>query len=316
MRNFGRFFLTFVLCGFCFGSFAAAKSPRIGIVWMGQSEMTERVQAAFTEKLHEMVPDAEIEFQHVEGITDFESVAAVVRRYEREKDGILLLRSNGAEWLSRNRTTIPTFIGSTNNPETIGAVKNMAQPEGNVTGVTYYLPHETQFVIFEQLLPKMDSVLLLLQKGHASTQVDREGTKAACAKRNIDYFETVCATPQDGIDAINLYKDKVSAIIIGTNNVNVENGANIVRAAGNIPVLAYTDKPVEAGALAGYVPDDAKRGRMLAESVYDVLVKKKPIREVPVKMDPDPKFLLNKAAVENLKIDIPYTVLKYAHFVQ
>ncbi len=298
------------------GSVAFAAPLKIGITWMGQSSMAERIQAAFTQQIKQWVPKVDIEFQHVEGLEDFDAITRIVRRYEKEKHGIVLLRSNGAKWLSQNKVTIPTFIGAANNPKAIGAVKNMDAPEGMVTGVTYYLPHEVQFQIFEKLLPKMKSVLLLLQKGHASTDVDREGTKAVCEKRGIEYHEKVCQIEADSIAAVNAFKDRVSAIIIGTNSINLDNSKAIVAAAGKTPVLAYTDKPVKSGALAGYVPDDAKRGQLLAESVYQVLVEKTPIAEVPVKTDPDPRFLLNSQAAQKLGLTIPYSVLRHARILE
>jgi putative ABC transport system substrate-binding protein len=293
----------------------SATPLEIGIVWMGESSMTERIEAAFIEEIQKMVPDVDIEKQHVADIRDFAGIETIVRRYEKEKDGIVLLRSNGAKWLSENRTRIPTFIGATNNPEAIGAVKNMDQPEGNVTGVTYYLPHEIQFQIFETLLPQMKSILILLQKGHASTEVDRSGTRAACKKRNIAYNEVAAETIEDSLRAVKSQKEKVSAIIIGTNNINLDQADKIIAAAGDTPVLAYTDKAVKLGALAGYTPNDQKRGKMLAESVYEVLVNKTPISQVPVKTDPDPRFLLNAKAAERYNIDIPYTILNAATII-
>lgn len=306
------FSVALLLCA----SLAGAAPLKIGITWMGQSSMAERIQAAFTQTIQKRVPKVDIEFQHVKGLEDFDAITRIVRRYEKEKDGIVLLRSNGAKWLSQNPVSIPTFIGATNNPKAIGAVKNMDAPQGMITGVTYYLPHEVQFQIFEKLLPKMESVLLLLQKGHASTAVDRKGTRAACEKRGLAYHEKVCESEADSIDAVNGFKKKVSAIIIGTNSINLDNSQAIVAAAGKTPVLAYTDKAVKNGALAGYVPDDAKRGQLLAESVYQVLVEKKPIAQVPVKTDPDPRFLLNSQAAEKLGLTIPYSVLRHARILE
>ncbi len=294
------------------GTTGRADALDLGVVWMGESSMTERIEAAFREEIRRLVPDVKIEKEHVAGMEDFAGLEKVVRRFEKEKDGIVLLRSNGSKWLSENKTTIPTFIGATNNPAAIGAVRNMAAPEGNVTGVTYYLPHEIQFEIFRQILPEMDSILLLLQKGHASTGVDRAGTQAVCQRMGIAYNEVVSASAEDSIEAVKAGEGKVSAVVIGTNNINLDNSAAIVEAAGDIPVLSYTDKAVKQGALAGYVPDDKKRGRMLAQSAYDVLVKGTPIREVPVKTDPDPKFLLNGKTAQRLGIAIPFSILKIA----
>jgi len=288
----------------------------IGIVWMGESSMTQRIEKGFIEEFKKMAPDADIEKQHIEGIQDYESFEKVVRRYEKEKDGMLLLRSNGSKWLSENKTHIPTFIGATNNPAVIGSVKNLTEPEGNVTGVTYYLPHENQFEVFKMLIPNLKSVLLLLQKGHASTIVDRKGTQEACRKLNIKYYEVESESIEDSISAIEKLRGNISAVIIGTNNINVERTPLIIEAAQNLPVLAYTDKPVKNGALAGLAPNDRKRAKLLAESVYDVLIKGKPIKAVPVKTDPNPKFLLNPKVAERLQVQLTYELLRYATILE
>lgn len=313
MLKIGRIvFLINVLALLISGAATSSHAIKIGIVWMGPSSMTERIQAGFIEDLKKMVPDADIETQHVEGIQDYESFEKIVRRFEKEKDGMLLLRSNSSQWLSENKTSIPTFIGATNNPAVIGSVKNLAEPEGNVTGVTYYLPHETQFEVFKMLIPNLKSILLLLQKGHASTIVDRQGTVEACRNLKIEYNEVESAKIEESVKMIEEMRDRVSAIIIGTNNINVDGADVILKAAKDLPVFAYSDKPVKNGALAGLVTNDRKRATLLAESVYDVLVNGKPIKQVPVKTDPEPKFLVNATTAERLKVEITPELLRYA----
>ena len=74
-------------------------------------------------------------------------------------------------------------------------------------------------------------------------------------------------------------RGKTSAFIIGNNNLNVTIAKDIIAAAQNVPVLSYSKLPVEDGALGGFVADDIKLGRMLAESIYDVVVKGKPVKD-------------------------------------
>jgi len=203
---------------------------------------------------------------------------------------------------------IPTFIGGCNNPNELGAVKNLQATEGNITGVTYYLPVESQFEVFKAIIPDMKSVLLLLGKNNPSAVVDQAGTKAVCEKLGITYNEKLCDTREDAIAAVNEFKGKVSVIIIGNQALHIDNAENIVKAAGTTPVLSYSSKPVKAGALGGFVDDDKKLGYMLAESVVAVLKNGKAIKAVPVKVDPAPKFYVNSRTAEKLKIEIPFTI--------
>lgn len=198
----------------------------------------------------------------------------------------------------------------------LGVLKNMQAPEGRITGVTYALPVETQFEIFKAILPNLKSLLLLLEEGHPSNTINQEETKAICSTMGIRYHDKICSSTQDAVAAVAEFKGKVSAILLGSNRLVYDNAPNIVSAAGKVPVLSYLPKPVEAGALGGFLADDIKLGRMLAESVADVLIKGKAVRDVPVKADPDPIFTVNVRTAEKLGIEIPFHILKKARVIE
>ncbi len=292
----------------------AVCATEIGVAWAGKSGMANRVSDGFEQGMKELAPDIKIEYQKELGAID--DLAQVAKKWEKEKNGMVLIRSNAAEWLAKNPATIPTFIGGCNNPAELGAVKNLQAPEGNITGVTYFLPVDSQFEIFRAILPDMKSVLLLLGKNNPSAVVDQAGTKAVCEKLGIAYNEKLCDTKEDAIAGVNEFKGKVSVIIIGNQALHIDNAENIVKAAGNTPVFSYSSKPVSSGALGGFVADDKKLGYMLAESVVAVLKNGKAIKDVAVKVDPEPKFYINAKTAEALKIEIPFTILETATVIQ
>jgi len=78
------------------------------------------------------------------------------------------------------------------------------------------------------------------------------------------------------------------------------------------PMFSYADKPVKSGAVAGIAADDIKLGAMLAESVVDVMVRDKPIAQVPVKLDPQPKLTVNDGMMRSLGFNFPEAILKEA----
>ena len=309
-----RFWVSLVVSMLMLGGVTAANGADIGVAWAGKSGMANRVTAGFEQGMKELAPDIKIEYQKDLGSVD--ELAVVAAKWEKEKNGMVLLRSNAAKWLGQNPPAIPTFIGGCNNPNQLGAVKNLQAPEGNITGVTYYLPVDSQFEIFQAIIPDLKSVLLILGKNNPSAVVDQAATKAVCEKLGIKYTEKLCETMEDTIKAVDEYKGKVSVIIIGNQALGIDNAENIVKAAGNTPVLSYSSKPVKAGALGGFVADDKKLGYMLAESVVAVLKDGKGIKEVAVKVDPEPKFYINAKTAEALKIEIPFTILETATVIQ
>ena len=288
-------------------------AAQVGVAWVGKSSMTLRVVKGFEKGMADLSPDIKLEYhRELESMDQLSSLAA---KWEKEKDGMVLLRSNAAEWLAKNPPSIPTFIGGCNNPEELGAVKEMGKPDGQITGVTYYLSVSSQFEIFTAILPGMKSVLLLLEKNHPSSRIDQENTRKVTEKLGIAYNEKFCASAEDVVAAVNAYKDKVSAIIVGNEALTMDNTEAIVKAAGKTPVLSYSSKPVKSGALGGFAADDEKLGYMLAESVIEIIKKGKTVKEVPVKVDPKPVFFINTKTAQNIGIEIPYSILSCATII-
>lgn len=291
-----------------------AQDVEIGIAWLKSSSMADRVMAGLEKSLKELGPQIKIEYQKEVG--DEETYVNVIKRFQSEKDGMVLLRSTGAEYLAKNPPSIPTFIGACNDPKQLGAINDLAAPEGNITGVTYALKIEAQFEVFSAVLPKIKSILLLMEEGHPGTKIDQEQTKSICKKLKIDYSEKICKTKEDIIQAVKNVDPDISAIIIGSEALIMDNTKDIAANAGNIPLLAYSTKPVKDGALCGLAADDNKLGIMLGESIVDVLVNGKQIKDVPVKFDQKPQISINIKAAEKLGLEIPYSILEGAIIIE
>jgi putative ABC transport system substrate-binding protein len=314
MKKFS-FVLVFSLVAFLFSSVAVfAADLELGVAWFGKSGMAKRVLQGLEQGFADLGVKTKLDLQ--KELASIDDLAKVTKDFQSKYKGQVILRSNAAKWLGKNPPAIPTFIGACNHPGSLGAVKNLKAPEGNVTGVTYFLPVETEFEVFKAVLPELKSVLLLLEKGHAGSPIDREGTKETCAKLGIAYNEAVVSSVDEAVAAAKANSGKVSAIIIGTQAMLLDNADKVVAVAGNTPVLSYSNKPVQLGALAGFAADDFRLGKMLAESVVEVLIKGKGIKDVAVKFDPKPNFFVNAKMVEKLGLEIPYEILESAKVIE
>lgn len=303
-----------VMSTFMFFSVDAVLAINIGVTWTKKSDMASRISKGLVERLKELDPAINVEMKNE--LASNEDMEAVVSEFDKTKDGIVILRSNGAEWLASHPTKVPAFIGGCNHPATLGTIKNVKAPEGNVTGVSYYIPVNKQFEIFTAIMPELKSVLLLLEAGHPVSDLEYDDTKEVCDKLGIDFKAVRSKSFEDSIAAVKSNLGKTSAFIIGNNNLNVNHAEEIVAAAQNTPVLSYNKLPVEKGALGGFVADDEKLGRMLAETVVDVVKKGKSIKDTPVKFDTDPLFFLNQKTATRLNIEVPYDVLQFATLIE
>ena len=116
---------------------------------------------------------------------------------------------------------------------------------------------------------------------------------------------------------ISLWYAQLDFIIIN-NRLVMDNITNLLPILNQTktPTFSFADAPVKSGAVAGVAADDVKLGELLAESVVDVVIKRRPISQVPVKMDPDPQISINESMMKNLGLKFPDAILKKATFVQ
>jgi putative ABC transport system substrate-binding protein len=274
--------------------------------------MADRVTQGMVDTLKTIAPQIEVEIQP--NLKDIGALGEVFKRYQTDKKAVVLLRSTGAKFYQQNKTAIPGFFGACNDPVELGILKNSEVPEGNITGVTYAIPYQTQFETFMSVLPKSTNVLLIVETGHPSSSLNQAGTKAACAKMGLQYLEKSCQTKEEVLATAKEFESRVSFILLGSQALLIDNGGALAQTV-KVPVLSYTEKPVTDGALCGLVANDAVLGKLLAESIVDVLVKGKAIKEVPVKLDPKPQLLINEDAAKRLEVEIPFDILQVSKMI-
>ena len=293
----------------------SAAEKNVGVLWIGESGMATRVSKGLVVRLKEQAPDIHLEFK-----MELESEAKAVPIYEawqESKDAIVFLRSTGAEYMGKHPPKIPGFIGGCSNPVVLGAVQNMEAPEGNITGVTYYINARKKIELFKQLLPNMKSLGLIVEKGHPSAPIDQEETKSACEALGIEYHDAVCASENEVLKSAKTFSQSADLIILGSQAMINAQARRVAGIVGNTPIAAYIYSSIQGiGSLCGLAANDEKLGGMLADSVISVVKEGKAINDVPVKVDPEPKFLLNMTMVEKLGLIVPEEIQEKAQLVE
>ncbi|MBI4961674.1 MAG: hypothetical protein HY913_00200 [Desulfomonile tiedjei] len=288
-----------------------AQAKEIAVIWDTKSAMVTNVTMGFLPALRSLAPDLKVTLYRE--LKDMEEAKRVFHEEELKVDGIVFLRSSGAEYLAKVQPKVPCFVGASNNPKELGVIQNLNAPEGKVTGVTYFIPYERRFEIIMSLFPNIKSVALLVEKGHPSGPIEQAGTQQQCRLLGLNYSEVVASNLDELVQGARKL-GKVDLIIIANTRVVMDNITSLLPIfnATKTPMFSFADKPVKSGAVAGIAADDFKLGAMLAESVVDVLIKGKPISQVPVKMDPQPKLTINEAMMTGLGLKFPDEILKAA----
>lgn len=286
----------------------------VGVTWKGASGMTDRVMSGFKERMAAAAPDIVLDIRGP--LEDKAALQAAVEEFDATKDAMVVLRSNGSLLLADHPTTIPTLIGGGNHPPSLGVVQNMDAPEGNITGVTYFIPHEVPLQSFMTILPDATSMLLIVQTDHSGAPIEETGTLKACESLGLQCDVAKVMTVDEMRDAITAGVGTYSAFLLSNTRLTIDNGAVAVEAAGDTPVFTFTGKPVKEGVLAGYVADDHKLGRMLADLLIQVVVDKTPIADIPVGIDDSPILYLNMTTAQRLGVEIPFQMLSTATVIE
>ena len=157
------------------GAGTADAAKYVAIIWEGKSEMTNRTAMGFLAKVRTLAPDLEV--KQYRQLKNMQEAEEAFRESEKTMDGIVFLRSSGAQFLAKNDPKVPSFVGGCNNPAELGVVKNLNAPEGKITGVTYFIPYEKRFEIIKSLFPSASRVGILVEQGHPSGLIDAQGTR-------------------------------------------------------------------------------------------------------------------------------------------
>lgn len=289
------------------------RQPQLGIAWQGESHMQDRVTAGLAEVLATEAPEIEIEWRRA--LPSLLALDQAALDFQETKDAMILLRSTGASYLADHPPTIPAFIGGCNDPVFLGAVSNLEQPGGLITGVTYFLSHHDVIKTFAKVMP-LESILMIYQIDHPGGAIDRIRVRAACEDFGIEYHEEGCRTHDYRQAIIRRYAGTVSAILLINNSVVSDYPESAVAAAGDTPILGYTREIVEGGALAALAADDTKLGRILGQSVIKVLIEGENPGAIPVRTDDQPILFINMDSAVRLGIEVRQPVLKTAVIIR
>ncbi len=283
-------------------------AQKVGVLWVGKSGMTTDVTTAFNDKLLKMAP--KIEINYAKELPSMDSAKVVFHQFMEEMDGVVFLRSSGADFLSQQKMTKPGFIGGCNNPVSLKVVNSLStSPNKNITGVTYYIKTAYQFMLFKMAFKEIKSVCLILEKDHPGTLIDKYSTEMICSKSKIKYNEIIASNVDDIKAQIEKVKDKVDIFIIGSEALCMDNAQIISDHSFPKPAVAYSKTAVKHGALLAYSANDKKLGELLAKSVFDVLVKGKKVSQVPIKTDTKPKVFVNIDTMKKLNLVLPKSVI-------
>ena len=301
------------------GAQQPARIHRIGILSpVSESFFAGRVEV-FRHRLRQLGYVGEknivIEYRYTEGKR--ERLPDLAAELVRLKVDIIVTIGPGPALAAKEASgTIPLVFAGAGDPVGIGLVSSLAQPGGNITGLSLMAPDldGKRLELLKEAVPKVARVAFVWESGGTRGSrplTDMEAAAKALGLkllslgvRSLDDFEGAFARAK---------KDRAQALITTTAPlINTQRRQVLDFAAKNrLPTIYHYSEFVEAGGLISYGPDNTDIWRRAADFVDKILKGAKPA-DLPVQQATKLELAINLKAAKQIGVTIPPNVLARA----
>jgi putative ABC transport system substrate-binding protein len=250
-----------------------------------------------------------IEYRSGEGrIERFPDLAVELVRL---KVDVLVTRGTPAALAAKNvTTTIPIVMAAIGEPVGTGVVGSLAQPGGNVTGLSAFVNElaAKRIEIMREIVPKISRMAMIDNMGNASVPAAWDETKKATLAFGIQPLLYDVREPGDigaAFDAA--VAQHVDAITVGNDSVFITRRLRVVELAAkhHLPAIYATREFVDAGGFLSYAahyPDLYRRAASYVEKIF----KGAKAGDLPVEQPTKLELVINIKTAKALGLDVPF----------
>ena len=292
-----------------------ARIHRIGILSPVSGSFFSAREEALRQRLRELGyvegKNIVIEYRYAEGKR--ERLPDLVAELVRLKVDIIVTTGPDATLAAKKASaTIPIVFTAASDPLGTGLVSSLAQPGGNITGLSLMAPDldGKRLELLKEAVPKVARVAFLWQPGGRRNLPLTKMEAAAKALglkllslevRSLDDFKSAFARAK---------REGAQALITTTGGlINTQQRRVLDFAAKNrLPAIYHYSEFVEAGGLMSYAPSYTDLYRRAADFVDKILKGTKPA-DIPVEQPTKFEFVVNLKAAKQIGITVAPNVL-------
>ncbi len=293
----------------------ADKLPTIGFLGADSTAFAPWT-AAFVARLSELgwIEGKTIatEYRWSQGRT--ERYAEIAAEFVRLKVDVIVTVGSAVPTIKQATTVIPIVFAVGIDPLGSGLVASLAQPGGNVTGLSIqadeFAGKRLEFA--RELVPRLHRLAIMFNIGNAQPVLEMGETQAAARMLGIEVAPLVIQRAEDITPAFQGLKTRADALYVAVDQLMVANRASILTSAlgARLPTIFSTGDFVKAGALMSYGPSYTERFRRAADYVDKILHGAKP-GDLPVEQPTKFELVINLTTAEALGLDVPPTLLAH-----
>jgi putative ABC transport system substrate-binding protein len=243
-----------------------------------------------------------------------ERLAALAKEFVRQKVDIIVAIGTPATAAARGVTTsVPIVMSGAADPIAAGFVRNLARPDGNVTGTSLILTETAgkRLQLLKEVTPRLTQAAVLHVGGQTPGGSQLHELRAAAARLGVELQDFVYR----GLDALPTQFAEIRArraeslIVIAAHTID-EARAPIAQLAirHRLPTACTFREYVEAGGLMSYGPNLGAVHRRAAYYVDRLLRGAKPT-DLPIEQASTFELVINLKTAKALGITVPHSLL-------
>ena len=312
--------ITLIAGGVTWPLVAQGQQPANTIGFLGASTRSAESQwiAAFVQRLRELGwidgRNIVIEYRWAEGHD--ERFAEIAAEFVRLKVGVIVTWGTPTAIAAKQATSvIPIVVAAMGNPVGAGIVASLAQPGGNVTGLSGMVSDlaSKRLELLREVVPSLRRLAVLANIGNPAVVLELREVQSAAGALGLEAVTPEIRQSKDIVAAFKVLKSGVDALYVCTEPVVFTNviPINILAAAARIPTMHARREYVEAGALMSYGVNFPDMFRRAGDYVDKILRGAKP-GDLPVEQATKFELVINLITAQALGLDVPLSLLARA----
>ena len=280
-----------------------------------EANLVEPFRAGLRHLGYEEGRNLTIEYRWAEG--NYERFPLLVAELIASKVDVIVTAGTPAALAVKEASrAIPLVMVAVGDPIGTGLVKSLAQPGGNITGLSSIAPEleGKRLELLREIIPKLARVAVLWNPANPFHNASLRQAQSAAKQLMMDVQSVPIRTREElDIAFVSILKGHPEALLVLADRVFLHNRTLLMDFAANnrLPgVYAYREL-VEAGGLMSFGPSYADMHRRAATFVDKILKGAKPA-DLPVEQPTKFELLINLEAAKALGLTVPPSLLARA----
>jgi len=254
-----------------------------------------------------------IEVRWAEG--RFERFAEIAAEFVRLKVDVIVTAGPPVFAAKQATSVIPIVFATVADPLSTGLVASLAQPGGNITGLSLTSPELAgkRLELLREAIPGLRQLAIIANADYPPSMRELDEVETAARPLGIETIALKIRQAADIAPAFQALKGRAQALYVIGESLTVTNQVRIrsFALAARLPTMEPNREMVETGGLISYAPNFPSLYRRAADLVDKILRGAKPA-DIPVEQPTKFDLVVNLTTAKALGIEMPPVLLARA----